>query len=341
MATRNEAQPRRVKVKGVVVRKLREKKNLSREEVVDRLAEMGAASTDLQKLKRIENRKRDTYPVVFAVAEGLAKLFQTKLTVLTGEDPLPDEKTTRDALPEFSAPLPREFHNALAEVCFVYGVSPATVIANAPLTFAIMAQRSLDARSRSLEDMRTAVDQLESRRSHLGRLHVRSRNPDAEATWTDEVFAAEASSIAARDILGEGIQDLRSREGEDEIEASPFLDFLREEARTAGITTAPCLFYPEATLIPVPGEDGKDLVSSAIEAITGGDTELQEAIAHADFIIPARAWRALRSAPPEKRIAALRRWMERDEYSATRRELRKQLSDDLSALLLTAQEGDA
>jgi hypothetical protein len=339
--TPNEARPRRVKVKGVVVRELREKQDLTRQAVVDRLAEMGLPTPDVQTLKRIEDRNRETYPVVSAVAESLAKLLGTKLAVLTGEEPVSDERTSRDLLPELSQPLPREFHNALAQVCFVYGVSPATVIANAPLTFAIMAQRNLDARSQSLAEMRRAVDEVESRQSHLGRLHVRSLNADAEATWADDVFAAEASSIAARDILGEGIKGLRHWGDEEDQEASPFLDYLRGEALAVGITTTSCSIYPEAALIPVPGEDGQDIISSAIEAMAGSDAEVKEAIAQADFIIPASAWKALRSASPERRIAALRRWMERDEYGARQREWRKQISDDLSTLLETAQEGDA
>lgn len=334
------AQPQKVKVRGAVVRELRKQQSLSRQEVVDRLAGMGASLNE-QTLKRIEDTRRDRYPVASKVAGDLATLLGTKLAVLAGKEPLPDEKASRDVLPEFSLPLPREFHNALALVCFAYSVSPATVIANAPLLFAIQAQRSLDARSRSLEDIRKAVDELESRRSHLGTLHVRSINADAKATWADEVFIAEASSIAARDILGEGIKDLRPPEDEDGQEASPFLNFLREEARATGITTTSCTIYPEAALIPVPGEDGQDPVASAIEAIAGSDAELKEAIAQADFIIPTRAWKALRSAAPEQRIAALRGWMERDEYGARQREWRKMIGDDLSTLLGTVQEGDA
>lgn len=300
---------------------------------------MGAGLSE-QTLKRIEDSRRDSYPVASKFAGNLATLLGTDLAVLTGKEPLLGEKASRDFLPEFSLPLPRAFHNALAVVCFAYGVSPATVIANAPLLFAAAAQRSLDARSRSLEDMRQAVDALESRRSHLGTLHVRSLNADDEATWANEVFVAEASSIAARDILGEGIKDLMPRDSGDGYEASPFLDFLREEAREAGFKTEVCI-YPEATLVPVPGEDGQDLVASAIEAMAGSDAELKEAITQADFIVPEGAWKALRSAPPEQRIAALRRWMERDEYGARQREWRKQITDDLSTLLESAQEGDA
>lgn len=340
MAVQNRAQPRRVKVKGAVVRELRTLRGLSRQEVVDRLDGMGASLNE-QKLKRIEATRRDSYPVESKVAGDLAKLLGTNLAVLTGKEPPPDERASRDLLPEFALPLPRAFHNALAVVCFAYGVSPATVIANAPLIFAIAAQRSLDSRSRSLEDMRQAVEALERRRSHLGTLHVRSLNADDEATWADEVFVAEASSIAARDILGEGIKDLRPCDDEDGYEASPFLEFLREEARAAGLKTEPCTIYPEAALLPAPGEDGQDLVASAIKAMAGSDSELKEAITQADFIVPDRAWKALRSASPEQRIAALRRWMERDEYGAKQREWRKQISDDLSTLLDTAQVGDA
>lgn len=334
------AQPQRVKVIGAVVRELRRRQGLSRQEVLERLAGMGASLNE-QTLKRIEGTKRDRYPVASKVAGALARLLGVKLAILTGEEPLTDEKASRDFFPEFSLPLPRAFHNALAVVCFAYGVPPATVIANAPLLFAIEAQRSLGARSRSLEDMRKAVGELEARRSHLGTLRVKSMHADAEATWVDEVFIAEESSIAARDILGQGIKDLRPPQDDDGQEASPFLNFLRDEARAVGITTIPYAIYPEAALIPVPGEDGQDPLASTIEAMAGTDAELKEAIANADVVVPTRAWKGLRSATPEQRTAALRRWMERDEYGAKQREWRKQISDDLSTLLDTAQEGDA
>lgn len=332
-------QPRKIKVKGVVVRELRTQRGLSRQEIIDRLAGMGASLNE-QTLKRIEDIKRENYPLKSKIAGDLATLLGTSLAVLTGMEPLPDEKASRDYLPVLSLPLPRIFHNALAVVCFAYGVSPTTVIANAPLLFAIAAQRSLDARSRSLEDMRQAVYALESWRSHLGYLHVRSFNADDVASGVDEVFVAEASSIAARDILGEGIKDLRNHEVWDGNETSPFLDFLREEARKVGLKTETCI-HPEAALVPVPGEDGQDLAASAIDTMAGNDPELKEAIVQADFIIPGRAWKALRSASPEQRIAALRRWMERDEYGVRQRERRKQISDDLSALFETRQDGDA
>lgn len=323
----NRGKPRRIKVKGAVVRELREQKGLSRQAIIDRLAGMGAGLNE-QKLKRIEDRGRDSYPVDSQVADHLATLLGTKRAVLTGEELMPDAKALRDFLPELSLPLPREFHNALALVCFAFGVSPATVVANAPLLFAIAAQRSLNARRRSLEELRSTVDALESRRSHLGTLHVRSLNADKEAAWADEVFHVEASSIAARDILGDSIKDLRPAEDEHGREASPFLDLLREEAREAGITTESCVLYPEAALIPVSGDDGDDLMTSAIDAIAGGDAELRESIAYADFIIPPGAWNTLRGASPEQRVAALRRRMERDEYAAKQRASRAQLSDE-------------
>jgi hypothetical protein len=131
MTILNRAQPRRIKVKGAVVRELRRHQGLSRQDVVERLDGMGASLNE-QKLKRIEDTRRDSYPVESKVAGDLATLLGTKLAVITGKEPLPDKSSSRDFLPEFSLPLPREFHNALAEVCFVYGVSPATVIANAP-----------------------------------------------------------------------------------------------------------------------------------------------------------------------------------------------------------------
>lgn len=339
MAASDSAQPRRVKVKGAVLRELRKQRGLSRQEVVDRLDGMGASLNE-QKLKRIEDTRRDSYPVASKVAGDLATLLGTKLAVLTGKEPLPDESASRDFLPEFSLALPRAFHNALAVVCFAYDVSPATVIANAPLLFAISAQRSLDARSRSLEELRQAVDALESRRSHLGALHVRSLNADDEGTWANEAFVAEASSIAARDIFGEGVKDLRSRDDEEGYDPSPFVDFLRDDARQAGLQTDDC-FYPAATLLPVPSEDGQDLMASAIEAIAGGDTDLKEAITQADCIIPAGAWKALRGASPEQRVAALRRWMERDEYGAKQRESRRKLSEHIAALLGPTPDGAA
>jgi hypothetical protein len=332
------AQPQRVKVICAVVRELRRRQGLSRQALIDRLAGVGANLNE-QTLKRIEGTRRDRYPVASQVAGDLAKLLNTSLAVLTGEEPLTDEKASRGFFPEFSLPLPRAFHNALAVVCFAYGVPPATVIANAPLLFAIEAQRSLGARSRSLEDMRRAVAELEARRSHLGTLRVESFNSDNDSIWADEVFLAEASSIAARDILGEGIKDLRPPQDEDGQEASPFLSFLRDEARAAGITTIPCAIYREAALIPVPGKDGQDPVASAIEAMAGSDAQLKEAIAYADVVVPTRACMALRSATPQQRIAALRRWMERDEYGARQREWRKQIAEDFSAILDSINDG--
>jgi hypothetical protein len=338
MATPKETQHRKVKVKGAVVRKLRKARHLSIPKTIERLDEEGAGMSEAT-LKRIESRKSDSYAISRKVADALAKLLGTTVGVLAGEEHSSDEKANRDFLPEFSLPLPRRFHNALAVVCFAYGISPATVIANAPLLFAIAAQRSLDARSRSLEAARQAVNAVESHKSHLGFLHVTSLNADSEASEVAGVFDDEASSIAARDILGEGVKDLRLHDDEDAVSASPFLDFLREEAREAGLKTAACT-YPEATLVPVPDEDGQDLVASAIDAMAGSDAELKEAIAQADFIVPDRAWKALRSASPEQRTAALRRWMERDEYGARQREWRKLISEDLSALLKTKQDGD-
>lgn len=47
----------------------------------------------------------------------------------------------------------------------------------------------------------------------------------------------------------------------------------------------------------------------------------------------------LHAASAEQRIAALRRWMERDEYGARQREWRKQISDDISTLLVSVKEG--
>ena len=141
-----------------------------------------------------------------AVVEALARTYGADVRDLTGEKQTQDEGRFQEHYPELTALMPREFHNALAAVCFHYGVAPEVVLGNSPLLFASAAERSLRARREALAQRRevvTAVQAVMSSLEHMPRLVVTgTSNSTGGELNADEILAEEAQSIDARDIVG-------------------------------------------------------------------------------------------------------------------------------------------
>lgn len=321
----NGTKAKQIQLRSDRLREARDKAGLDRPEAVLRARQHGAKQLQVQNLKRAESSK-GWYRQPPDDAKALAKVYGVDLGVLTGEKPMPAEAAFQEHYPAVNIPMPRTFHNALAVVCYHYGVSPETVLGNAPLLFASAAERSLQARRAALAQMREATAAVVSAPglAHMGKVRVEGWDGDYYED-VDDSFAREDQSIEARDIIGEAWVESEER--------CPFTAFMAEEARSVGLSDRPLgdMAHPY-TLLPASSEDGADAISKALRSLAGDDTEVSSAIEVADFIIPVKFWQVLRKAEPQKRLAALRGWMERDPFGSRKRKSHEESLEAMEAI---------
>lgn len=305
------------------LREARDKAGLDRPEAVRRARQHGAKQLQVQNLKRAESSK-GWYRQPPDDAKALAKVYGVDLGVLTGEKPMPAQAAFQEHYPAVNIPMPRTFHNALAVVCYHYGVSPETVLGNAPLLFASAAERSLQARRAALAHLREAADAVENSPAHMGKLELIGWDSEGETSeGAQHFFAREDRSIEERDIIGAAWDESE--------EHCPFRDFLAEEAGSVGLSGHPLIREPHV-LLPASSEDGTDAISDALRSLAGDDTDVSAAIKAADFIIPAEFSQALRKLVSQHRLAVLRQWMRQDPYGPRQRKKAQELLEAIEAM---------
>jgi transcriptional regulator with XRE-family HTH domain len=199
-----------------VLKKLRENKGLSQQDLADR------AKVDKQTIWRIEAgaKTENTRPTTI---QKIARLLGVEPAVLTGDAPMPDLAPT----PQMSSTnirLSRRAHNALHLVSERYCIAAWQVMELAPLLFCWAAETSLRQRQQRLEEIEALLERarsLESENRHL---------PTANFTYSEDKLVAESESIRANDIFGGLIEheELLDSHGLPDDEDNPFSVFLEK-----------------------------------------------------------------------------------------------------------------
>jgi len=191
-----------------------------------------AAGISKDTLWRIEHGKQSGSTVL----DLLAKALGVEPEVLTGEKPLPDDKSDPDAWLEtrrhkLSYRVDGAVRNAFSLVSLRYKIPVARIVELAPLLFVLAAEESLERRRRKLATLTDALDQADEAAAdfhHLSKRVLVSHRPHDD-------IAAEESSIDAADILGLQLDgDLMGETLKDDYDYerdNPFVASLREAAR--------------------------------------------------------------------------------------------------------------
>jgi transcriptional regulator with XRE-family HTH domain len=247
------------KINKDALRKLREAKGLSQEQLAER------AKVNKQTISRLERAEQNKTRA--GTIERVARVLSVEPAVLTGDAPVPEVAPPPQMSPS-NIELSRQADNALHLVAERYFVRPWQVMELAPLLFCWAAEMSLRRRMERLNDLERACETartLEGEMRHL---------PVPNFTYSEEKIAAESESIGSHDIFGGCIDERRFLDsiGPSDIYVdNPFAVFLNSVVSELGDVASfegfSPIDYPFYRVCP---EEASRLV--------GGDKELTEAI---------------------------------------------------------------
>lgn len=221
---------------GQIVKRLRETRRYTQAEFAKR------AGISKDALSRIElGKPKGTRPRQKTL-ENLAKAFDVKPEMLTGEVPLLDsEDDNRTYLPRSSlgVRIDGTIDNAFTLVAERYRIPVERIVELAPFLFVLAAERSLERRRQRLATLKETLDQAHA----IGGSIFHPPRTIALDADTRDAIAAEEASIAHRDILA---ADLVFRWGEEahrfeSDDDNPFLRSLQRDAPDPAIAEIMCV----------------------------------------------------------------------------------------------------
>lgn len=210
---------------GTIVKHLRETRRYTQAE----FAKMAGISKDA--LSRIERGKPKGTRPRQKTLENLAKAFDVKPEMLTGEMPLLDsEDDNRTYLPRSSlgVRIDGTIDNAFVLVAERYRIPVERIVELAPFLFVLAAERSLDQRRQRLTALKEMLDRAnDMAESILDQPRMIELDAD-----THDWICTEEVSIYNRNIL---MEDLEFRRGKEEYffgfcENNPFVRSLQKDA---------------------------------------------------------------------------------------------------------------
>jgi len=257
------------KINPEVLKKLREVKGLSQEQLAQR------AKFDKQTISRLERGKQgNTRPNTI---EKLARALNVEGAVLTGHAPIP-EIAPAPQKSSFNIRLSRQADNALYLVTERYFVRAWQVMELAPLLFCWAAEMSLRQRRDRIRQVEQACENARNLEREMPYL------PVPNFTYSEEKIAAESESIDAHDIFGTCIDQDKFLDGpfypSEEDTENPFAMFLARQIDDLGdvatFESSSSIDYPIYRVCP---EEASRLVygdKDRAEEILNGSAVLSE-----------------------------------------------------------------
>ena len=190
------------KIEPVVIKKLREAKGWTQEELAEKTKLDGLPKIDKQTISRLERGERSRARE--RTIRQLARALAVEPEVLTGEKPAPEAQSEpsvwlrRSQLNVRVGTAPR---NALSLVARRYRVEPAQIIELAPFLFLWAAEESLRQRKQQIADVERACEAARSAEGQIQHM------PIPNFIYSEEKIAAESAYIEQRDLFGSSISE--------------------------------------------------------------------------------------------------------------------------------------
>jgi|NGEPerStandDraft_6_1074524.scaffolds.fasta_scaffold114185_1 transcriptional regulator with XRE-family HTH domain len=206
-----------------VLKKLRNAKGWSQEQLAAKTKSDGLPRIDKQTISRLERGERDKTRE--RTIEQLARALNVEPAVLTGEAPVPEMELESEPLSpksQLNVRVSRATRNALSLVAQRYGdVHPSQIVELAPFLFCWAAEASL---RRRRDRVRELVRAMENVRDLASSIWDGPPHPDSE--YLEKDLEAEDFSIDMRDIFGSCKYDDPELYQNYTVE-DPFSEFLR------------------------------------------------------------------------------------------------------------------
>ncbi|WP_025898763.1 helix-turn-helix domain-containing protein [Sneathiella glossodoripedis] len=231
-----------------------------------------AADMSPRQISRLEKTSR-------SVREGtlykLAKALNVEPGVLLNELPMPKPKVgacmETGKRVQVSAQLLPEVRLAYALVKRRYGVNPTTLFNAAPLLFTLLAEDSTLSRTKKVQDIKEAAEQL----SKLG---VGNLSFTLAASRIEDGVKGEEASIQNNDLFGTKVSEDSFDFGYDQTKNNPFADFLRKYSREINSPGIVDIDDTELAYGPLENFPIFEICADDLEQISGGCAEASYAL---------------------------------------------------------------
>ncbi|WP_406721602.1 helix-turn-helix transcriptional regulator [Thioclava litoralis] len=216
-----------MQIKPKRVRTLRENKGWSPETLAERTSKLKgedgrSLAVSAKTIRRLEGGQKHR-PRANTLC-GLAKALGVERGVLTGDQPMPDERRPENSKPsvQIAALIRPRYRLAYALTKQRYGVPASALIEMAPLLFTLLAEGSLRRRRELLARAREAIAVLNGQHDAAGRLAY-----GLAAYRAEDIADGEEASIEASDVFGRMIPEGSYDASADPDATNPFADYLK------------------------------------------------------------------------------------------------------------------
>ena len=215
----------------------------------------------------------------------------------------------------------------------VYGIPITSQVEMAPLFAAVLAEASLNWRSKRLTEIDDAAERLMS----LGAGHLSFANA---AYRVQDAAIEEGLSITSRDVFGKMIGETAFDYGYDPSRNNPFADYLKTFVKSLG-TTQIAIDHNETGKLNDTGFPDYRIAADRIDELTGGDTIAEHALLRGHAVVSDIPPDLLKSKNPTERAEWLAAQVPEDERArlkARRDELSRTIHNAFGS---SVGEGDA